>query len=176
MSIDTAPVTASSTASSAAATITHRYAWSGEERAILAVFALGPTVTTLALAQGAGGVDTVLAVVLHVVGLSAAAGLFALGSKRKNRSRITAVLTGTRLQVDGGRVQRSRGDIAGTRTVETIRLGPETVLVLTDDHNAQLRVPVRIVNDPALAPVLREHLDRDGVNLSPLARTLVHAL
>jgi hypothetical protein len=170
-------VTASSTASSAAPrTITHRYAWSGEERAILAVFVLGPTVTTLALARGAGGVDTVLAVVLHVVGLGAAAGLFALGSRRKNRSRISAVLTGTRLEVHGGRVQRSRGDIAGTRTVETIRLGPETVLVLTNDHNAQLRVPARIAIDPALAPVLRRHLNRDGVNLSPLARTLVQGL
>ena len=176
MSIDTAPVTASSTASSAPKTITHRYPWSGEERAILAVFTLGPTVATLALARGAGGVDTVLAVVLHVIGLGSAAGLWALGSKRKNRSRITAVLTGTRLQVDGGRVQRSRGDIAGTRTVETIRLGPETVLVLTNGHNAQLRVPARIATDPALASVLREHLDRDGVNLSPLAQTLIHGL
>lgn len=156
-------------------TITHRYPWTGEERLILAVLLLGPAAVTL-WQVSRSGFDPVTASVLHVIGLGAAAALWRLGARRKNRSAISATLRGTRLEVSGGRVKASRGDIAGTRAVTTQQLGPETVLVLTRAGGAAVKVPTRITDDPQLAAVLREHLLRDGVSADDEAREILRTL
>jgi hypothetical protein len=121
-------------------------------------------------------VTTFVAVVLHLCGLAAAVALYELGSTRKDASTVEAELTGTVLQVTGGRVKRSRGDIASTRDAHTQEIGPETVLVLSGTGSAPLRVPTRIAADPALAPVLRESLLRGDVVLPDDARRIIHSL
>lgn len=154
--------------------ITHRYPWTLEERVVIAALVIAPPAITgwLTLRDG---FNPALAVVLHVVGWAAAFGLYRLGAGRKNSSRIQATLRGSHLQVHGGRVKQSRGDIAGTRQVVTEQLGPETVLVLTGPGGT-LKVPMRIATHEALAAVLREHLIKDGVSLDDGAKVLLATL
>jgi hypothetical protein len=162
------------TATNTGTAITHRYPWSLEERVVIAALVIAPPAITAWLAVR-DGFNPVLAAVLHVVGWAAAFGLYRLGAGRKNKSRIGATLRGTRLEVHGGRVKQSRGDIAGTREVVTEHLGPETVLILTGPGGT-LKVPMRIATHEALAPVLREHLLKDAVKLDDDAKVLLATL
>ena len=162
------------TATNNGTAITHRYPWSLEERVVIASLIIAPPVITTWLAAR-DGFNVVLAIVLHVVGWGAAFGLYRLGAGRKNKSRIDATLRGTHLDVRGGRVKQSRGDIAGTREVVTEQLGPETVLILTGPDGT-LKVPMRIASHEALAAVLREHLVADGVHLDDGAAVLLATL
>ncbi len=157
-----------------ATTIRHRYPWSLEERGSIAVLVVGPAV--LAALFGWWRDWPSMAVGTSVAGLLAAAALFRLGSRRKNRSAISARLTGTRLEVTGGRVKSSKGDIAGARVVVVERMGPETVLVLGGSASGPLRVPMRIAVHPDLARVLRRELLHDGVAVSAEARDLLEPL
>ena len=154
-------------------TITHRYPWSGEELAIIATFLLTPPLVTAAL-RGPDGPPVLAAVVLHVLGWSAAFGLYLLGRRRKDASRVTATLTGSRLTVSGGRVKASAGDLSTAVGATTTTLGPETVLVVELARGAVM-VPGRIVRDPTLAGALDRHLVRGGASLSPAARELLAA-
>ena len=154
--------------------ITHRYPWSLEERVVIAALVVAPPAITAWLTLR-DGFNPVLAAVLCGVGWAAAFGLYRLGAGRKNSSRVSATLRGTRLEVHGGRVKQSRGDIAGTREVVTEHVGPETVLILTGPGGT-LKVPMRIATHDVLAPVLREHLLKDGVSLDDDAKVLVAAL
>lgn len=153
------------------ATISHRYPWSGEELAIITTFALGPSAITVALWASAPR-PWVLPLVLHAIGLSVAAGLFVLGRRRKNASRVTATLTGSRLAVRGGRVKASTGDLATAVSASTTRMGPETVLVV-ELRDGAVMVPGRILRDPALAAVIDRHLVHGGTRLSHGARELL---
>lgn len=163
-----------STETASATTVTHRYPWTGEERAIIAVLVLAPVVLGAWRLTGAGLGPA--AVVLLVVCWSAAAALYRLGARRKRRSQVTVVLHGTRLTVTGGRVGRSTGDLTGTKTVGVQKAGPETLLVLTGTGPSALRVTTRVTGHPAIAPVLREHLLACGVVLSDDARSIVESL
>lgn len=156
-----------------ATTITHRYPWSGEELAIITTFLLTPPLVTVAL-WGPDGPPVVLAVTLHLFGLGAAVALYLLGRRRKNASRVTATLTGSRLTVTGGRVKASRGDLATAVSVSTATMGPETVLVVELARGALL-VPGRIVDHPTLAAALDRHLVRGRARLSAEARDLLDA-
>ncbi|HEX5535484.1 MAG TPA: hypothetical protein VFX33_17220 [Actinomycetales bacterium] len=162
------------TATNNGTAITHRYPWSLEERVVIAALVIAPPAITAWLTVR-DGFKPVLAAVLLVVGWSAAFGLYRLGAGRKNKSRVTATLSATHLEVHGGRVKQSRGDIADTREVVTEQLGPETVLILTGPGGT-LKVPMRIATHEALAPVLREHLLKDGVILDDGARVLLAIL
>jgi hypothetical protein len=162
------------TATNNGTTITHRYPWSLEERAVIAALVVAPPAITAWL-TARDGFNPVLAAVLFVVGWAAAFGLYRLGAGRKNSSRVTATLRGTRLEVHGGRVKQSRGDIAGTREVVTEQVGPETVLILTGPGGT-LKVPMRIATHVALAAVLREHLVKDGVHLDDGAKVVLATL
>ena len=162
------------TATSDATTITHRYPWTVEELGSIVFLLLAPPAACFAL--GWWSRDLVIALVVTVAGALAAAGLYRLGARRKKKSEVTGVLTGTRLVVSGGRVGSSRGDIAGTRAATTLTLGPETVLVLASRDGGSLRVPMRLAADEALRAVLRQHVRRDGVELSADARDALASL
>ncbi len=162
------------TATNNGTAITHRYPWSLEERVVIAALVIAPPAITAWLTVR-GGFNPVLTAVLLVVGWGAAFGLYRLGAGRKNKSRIDATLRGTRLEVHGGRVKQSRGDIAGTREVVTEYVGPETVLILTGPGGT-LKVPMRIATHDAIAPVLREHLLGGGVSLDDDAKVLLATL
>lgn len=159
----------------AGTTITHRYPWTVQEMVIIAVLVVGPAAMVLWLDMLAEG-DHVQAGLLQVAGLAAAAALYRLGSRRKQASAIRAVLDGTRLVVDGGRVKHSSGDVAGTRTVTAEQMGPETVLALTRGDGDRLKVPMRIAHHPALRGVLQRHLSSETVRVSPEARELLDRL
>jgi hypothetical protein len=157
--------------STARTTISHRYPWSGEELAIIATFVLTPPVVTAVLWRS-GGPPVVLAVTMHVLGWSAALALYVLGRRRKNASRVTATLTGSRLTVAGGRVKASAGDLSTAVRASTTTMGPETVLVVELSAGAVM-VPGRIVRDPALAAVLDRHLLHGPASLSAGAHDLL---
>ena len=165
---DTAGVTTVTTQST---TITHRYPWTLEEQGSIAVLVAGPAL--VAALFGWWGESVPLAAGVTLAGLLAAGALFRLGHRRKKRSTVTGMLTGTRLVVSGGRVGSSRGDVATTRTGTTLELGPETVLVLGSRDGTSLRVPMRLTTSPELREVLRTHLLHDGVDLTDHARDLV---
>lgn len=161
----------SAPATAPATTITHRYPWSHEEVAIIAFFALSTPAVT-ALLWTAGRRPVVLTFVLTALGLAVAAGLYVLGSRRKQASAVSATLTGSSLSVTGGRVKRSRGDLATAVGASTTTMGPETVLVVQLTEGTVL-VPGRIVRNATLSAVLGQHLVGDQASLTPGARTLL---